>query len=69
MLLDFYVKHKFYRLLSVITLANTLNDKFKYKWNLTFEILIDLRPCPCLLERLIEPNKTLNVLSDENDLI
>ena len=56
-LLYFYDKNNFYRLLPIITLANTLNDKFKYKWNLTFEILIDLRPCPCLLERPIELNK------------
>ena len=56
-LLYFYDKNNFYRVLPLIALANTLNEKFKYKWNLTFEILIDVRPCPCLLERLIELNK------------
>ena len=53
MLLYFYDMHNFYRLLPIITLANPLKDKMKYKWNLTFELLIELRPCPCLLSRLL----------------
>ena len=52
-LLYFYDKHNFYKLSPIIILTNTLNDKIKYTLNLTFEILMELRPCPCLLERLI----------------
>ena len=62
MLLYFYDKHNFYRLLPIITLTNTLNDKIKYKWNLTFQLLIELRPCPCLLER-----KVLLYFHDKNN--
>ena len=38
----FFDKYNFYELLPRINIAKKLNDKIKYKLNLTFENLIDL---------------------------